>query len=129
MNHNEDGDETSGQEEDSDTSHHEIVLSLDTILSLLANHQRREVLQYLIEAPDGSCSLDECVDHLVKQREKRNGNGDEHDQVKTPLCHIHIPKLEDAGVVEYDPRSRQLRYWGEERLESWLARIHAEDTI
>lgn len=129
MNHNENGDETSGSEADSDTSHHEIVLSLDTILSLLANHQRRELLQYLVETPDGCCSLDECVDHLVKQQEKRNGNGDEHDQVKTTLRHVHIPKLEDAGIVEFDPRSQQLRYWGEEHLESWLARIHAEDAI
>lgn len=101
-------------------------LSLDAILSLLANDQRRDVLKYLDEMADDVTSLDDLVAHLVRVEGERTGQLPSHDHVEVTLFNVHIPKLADAEVVEYDERSRQLRYWPHERLEHWLALVEDE---
>lgn len=111
----------------SDANLHEVSLSLDTILSLLAHHQRRDLLRYLMETPDQARSLEECVHHLTEREAERTGERPPQDQVETALHHSHIPKLRDAGVCEYDPRTQDLRYWGNDTLEAWLNRIEAHE--
>ncbi|MXV62498.1 hypothetical protein GS429_10565 [Natronorubrum sp. JWXQ-INN-674] len=41
-------------------------------------------------------------------------------RVRTELQHTHLPKLEDAGVLEHDQRSETVRYWTQPSLEEWL---------
>lgn len=118
------GESESGLESDEDV--HEVSLSVDAILSLLANHQRRDLLQYFLDVPDRTATVDECISHLLERCEERTGERPAHDRIEAALYHIHIPKLVEAGVVEYDARSRDLRYRGHERLEEWLARIREE---
>jgi hypothetical protein len=36
------------------------------------------------------------------------------------LHHNHLPRLADAGVVDYDPRSKTIRTWGDDRVETCL---------
>lgn len=109
-----------------DTGLHEVSLSLDTILSLLAHHRRRDLLQYLAWEPAPTVSVEECVDHLADREEDRSGERPGHEQVQAALHHAHIPKLVDAGVVDYDARNGEIRYWGDEELEAWLDRIDEE---
>lgn len=130
MDHNGGGDDQPSESESEGRSgrgFHDVSLSLDAILSLLAHYQRRDVLGYLADRPDQTCSIDECVAHVMKREEDRTGTRPGHDQVATILHHVHVPKLTDAGLLEYDPRSRQLRYGGHDRLETWLDRIQADE--
>nr|WP_227377773.1 transcriptional regulator [Haladaptatus halobius] len=30
-------------------------------------------------------------------------------QIKSSLYHVHLPKLEDTGVIEYDPKQRLVK--------------------
>lgn len=90
------------------------------------NHQRRDLLSYLREVPDRTASLDECVGYLMEREEERIGERPGHDQVETALHHIHMPKLADSGVLEYDARCQQLHYCGEDRLEDWHDHIQSK---
>lgn len=104
------------------------ALSVDAILSLLADHQRRDLLRHLIESPEQTATLEECVQHILQREEERTGQCPGHEQVETALHHIHLPKLEQTNILEYDSRSQVLRYRGHERLEAWLDRIEAGES-
>lgn len=102
-------------------------LSLDSALNLLADYDRRRLLGYLVRDPDGTATVDELVDHLVRKRAERTGESPDPERVETALHHVHIPKLADSGVVEFDDRSGEIRYWGEDRLEAWFDRIRSHE--
>ncbi|SEH14202.1 hypothetical protein SAMN04487967_1492 [Natronorubrum sediminis] len=79
-------------------------------LDVLANHRRHYVLHYLEEA-DESVSLAELADHIAitEHDEDRSAIADYGDallgtrrRVMLSLRHLHIPKLEAAGAVDFD---------------------------
>lgn len=105
----------------------DVALSVDTILSLLANTQRRELLHHLREASSETCAVDDCIAHILRREEAMTGERPGHDHVAARLHHVHIPKLAEAGVIDYDARSQTIRYWGHERLEDWFEHIRAKE--
>lgn len=115
---------TSGRSDDDRVG--KASLSLDATLELLANRDRRAILSYLMDAPDGTATVNELVEHLLDRKTERTGERPGPDHVATTLHHVHVPKLADAGVVDYDARSREIRYWGSDRLEAWHERIRRE---
>lgn len=119
-------DDNNGEEE-SDVNRREGSLSLDTILSLLAHHHRRDLFSYLVDAPDQTYRLDECAEYLLKQDAERPGELPQQTQVEADLHHVHIPKLRDVGILEYDPRTQELRYWGHDYLETCLDRVQSQE--
>ena len=88
--------------------------SLDLIFELLSNQRRRYLLYYLSEHETGS--VDEIVEYVLT---KEAGKEDRH-TVTISIYHDHIPKLVDAGLLEYDKRSKTVRYWRQPSLEEWL---------
>lgn len=101
----------------------EIPLSLDAMLDLLANSHRRYLLEYLRELPDRTGSFEEASKHVIRREAARTGEQPNHDSVQSMLQHVHLPKLADAGIVEYDVRSQAIRYQPNERLEALFDRI------
>ena len=94
--------------------------SLDVVFDALADRRRRYTLYYLHGISDGVATIDD-ISASVLAREPTPDDPDEHSRrVKTALQHVHVPKLEDLGVVEYDPRSETVRYWSQPALEEWL---------
>jgi hypothetical protein len=82
-------------------------LSRDDLFSILRNERRREVIHYLSER-DGPVDLRELSEHVAaiendcapeavtyKQRKR----------VQTALYQMHLPKLADRRIVEYDRRA------------------------
>ncbi|WP_128477699.1 DUF7344 domain-containing protein [Halorussus pelagicus] len=104
-----------------------VTLSLDATLELLANHDRRAIISYLRDASRRTATADELADHLVERRAERTGERPGRSHVLSTLHHIHIPKMVDAGVVDYDARTQEIRYWGSDRLERWHERIETSD--
>jgi DNA-binding transcriptional ArsR family regulator len=81
----------------------------DEILGSLSNTQRRRVMLYLQE--EDSASKSEIVHHLITW--KYDSHPDEVSdkavkRVRIDLHHKHLPKLEDAGLIEYDRRSEMV---------------------
>lgn len=102
-------------------------LSLDTTLEILSQRERRYILSYLADSSENVATLDELVEGIFRAKTNRGDEAPTRDTIKSSLYHIHLPTLTDAGVVEYDARSQQLRYWADERLERWLERIQREE--
>lgn len=102
-------------------------LSIDATLEILAQHERRYILSYLADSSEEVATTDELVEHILQRESERTGEVPNRDHLTSSLYHIHLPKLTDAGILEYDPRSQQLRYYGDERLEEWLERIEREE--
>ena len=118
----------------------QVTPSLDLIFDILSNRRRRYALYHLHEQPDGVATIEELTDAIITtQYEESNsstarvtgGNVDTDGeaeseleqrrlQIRTELQHTHLPKLEDAGVLEHDQRSETVRYWNQPSLEEWL---------
>lgn len=121
-------DESDPEEPPDDPSLEEFPLSLDAILDLLANRRRRHLIEYLQDVPRDVGSFEEATKYIITQLAIRTGEQPNHDDVQSSLQHIHIPKLADAGVVEYDIRSQELRYRQNERLETLFEAIRDFET-
>ena len=64
----------------------------------------------------------------MKREQERMGERPSQDHVEASLYHLHLPKMADAGILDYDPRSREFRYWSHDRLESLLDYIQADES-
>ncbi|MFC4548813.1 MULTISPECIES: DUF7344 domain-containing protein [Halorussus] len=85
-------------------------ISPDVILSAVANDYRRVVLRALHHTDEEAMGVNALVDRVAD----RVGNGeppdDEHRQyIHTALHHVHLPKLEDCGMIVHDTETDQVR--------------------
>ena len=101
----------------------EIPLSLDALLDILANQRRRYLLEYLWERPDGVGSFEEATKHTIAEIGRKQGYQPNHDDIQVDLQQHHLPKLADAGIIEYDIRSQTIRYRDHDRLEEIYDRV------
>jgi len=102
-----------------------IPQSFDTVLDLLSVSRRRTLL-YHLECRDGTTvPFEELVD-AVFERERsipKRSSPRSREVVRSSLDGVHLPKLEEAGIVEYD--DRQVRYRSNPALASCLSYFEA----
>jgi len=94
-------------------------LSQDVVFDLLSSSRRRFVLQYLSQA-DGPVQFSELANELAaweNDTDVEDITERQRKRVYVSLYQTHIPKLEEAGVVDYDADS------GEVRLTSQVGRL------
>ncbi|OLZ40793.1 hypothetical protein A6E15_07225 [Natrinema saccharevitans] len=117
--------------------------SLDLVFDLLSNRRRRYALYYLNQQSDGVATVAALAKNVVAfERGAADGAdrdaarspsdqdpdpADERGTVRVELRHVHLPKLEDAGVLEHDRRSETVRYWGQPSLEEWLEHAYHKE--
>jgi hypothetical protein len=79
-------------------------LSLSTTFELLKNRRRRETIAYLLEH-DGTSTLSDLAEHIAALE---NGieivelSSDQRKRVYIGLYQCHLPKLDKAGVIDFD---------------------------
>ena len=121
----------------------EVTPSLDLVFDLLSNSRRRYALYYLNEQPDGVATVENLTEKVIDferaiesddadaDSTANGGSGpsstDRRSGVQLELQHTHLPKLEDAGVLEHDRRSETVRYWSQPSLEEWLEHAHHKE--
>ena len=93
----------------------------DEILSVLADRDRRTVLNYLRESPTATATLGELASALDERGPDGAG------EPRLVLHHSVLPKLESVGVVEYDADRRVVHYPGHDLLETLLEAIRAAE--
>lgn len=102
-------------------------LTLGEMLDLLADRERRCLLNCLTEEADPTVSLDEAASYVSDQLADQTGNQPNEDDVKVKLQHHHIPRLVDHGLTDYDARSGDIRYYANEALEAFQEHIREFD--
>ena len=93
--------------------------SLDRIFDLLSDRRRRYALYFLYDTEDGVATIDDVAE-AVLSLEGVDVTDERRQRFVMTLEHIHLSRLEDVGIVEYDTRSEMVRYWGQPSLEEWL---------
>lgn len=91
-------------------------------MEALSTRRRRYVIHVLMGLPDPVVSLDTLADELLEYERAANDAvpEDRGTNVRVRLHHVVLPALTQAGVLEYDSRSRMVRYEGEETCEAIL---------
>lgn len=82
------------------------ALSESDRYELLANYRRRQTIAVLAEQ-DGAISLDELARRIDEHETGEVESAGSEDAV-IGLHHIHLPKLDDIGLVDYDPESNNV---------------------
>lgn len=78
---------------------------LDELFDALSNERRRRVVRYLNDrrAPIALADLAREVAAREEGVATDDVGPDEVERVHVSLYHVHVPKLADRGLVEYDP--------------------------
>jgi hypothetical protein len=82
------------------------IISHDECFELLSNHRRRFTLHYLRRAENGT-ELGELAEHVAAWENEiplEELSYDQRKRVYTSLQQVHLPRMDDIGVVEFDDR-------------------------
>lgn len=104
------------------TRYSRVTDALDAVFDLLCVPRRRYLLYYLYEIEGDVVDTDDAIDAVCAYEARgteRDGFPPRED-VLIDLHHDHVPRLADAGVVEYDRRQGTIRFRGSAPLEEWL---------
>jgi hypothetical protein len=99
----------------------ERTAQLNTVLDVLRNPRRRYVLYVFQEADDPVVPFETIVEG-VRKYEPPDGVTAElppRQSVRIDLVHVHLPKLESAGLLERDARTGNVRFHGHSLIEEW----------
>lgn len=98
---------------------------VNRLLKTLSSPRRREVIHYFeAHAEADTDSLVAVVSHVDKRTPETNPA-----EVEVALHHMHLPKLEESGWIDYEPDERRIHYHGKDHpgpLLSELAAVFSE---
>ena len=84
---------------------------LDGCLELLADRNRRALIEYLRNVDDGEATVDELADNLHGvEPVSASGPRSRGYQMDIQLHHDHLTTLESRGIIEYYPEGELVRY-------------------
>ncbi len=102
---------------------------LDARLQLVADRQRRWILQYVRDKPAEPIAVEELVDAVSRAMAVEGSSTIDAERIDVQLSHSHLPKFAAHGVIDYDHDGRTVRYRPDERLESLLDSIPEETSF
>lgn len=89
---------------------------LDGIFELLSDRWCRFVL-YRLHGTTDVVEVEEVVEYV----DELNGiDGSGNRSIDRTLREVHLPRLDEAGLIDYDTRSGSIRYWGRPAFTEWL---------
>lgn len=96
-------------------------LHLDTCLELVSDSLRRRLIQQVRREPTGRKTVEALVEALHEtEPTPYGGERLDREQIRIRLIHIHLPKLDAHGILEYDHERGTVRYHPDERIETVL---------
>lgn len=90
-------------------------LSVSDQCELLASPRRQAVLRYLMDHPEDPVSVDTLAGYVLAEDPNQD-----RQNVTFSLCHLHLPKLAEAGVINFDSAHRRVCYRPHSELEQHL---------
>lgn len=80
------------------------------MIDALAHGRRRNVCEVLSAAGREFLSLEAMSERVAARRENRTDVPADAQTVKVELHHVHLPKLDEAGLLEYDHETNTVYY-------------------
>ncbi|WP_458210858.1 DUF7344 domain-containing protein [Haladaptatus sp. NG-SE-30] len=117
-------------DEGTGSSGRERSISPDTILSAVANEHRRATLNALDNASEKTLEYDVLVDRVADRVRDEDANLEsaEHRQrVRIALHHTHLPKLDEARIIDYEAETGHVQFVGGELERDLLTLIQPYD--
>ncbi len=114
----------------SGSSGRERPTSPDTVLSAVANDHRRAILNALDKASEKTLEFDVLVDRVADRvrNEDANRESEEHRQrVRIALHHTHLPKLDEARILDYEAETGNVQFVGGELEQKILTLVEPYD--
>ncbi|WP_254274474.1 DUF7344 domain-containing protein [Haloarcula marina] len=104
--------------------------SLDACLQLVADPHRRRIIHHLRHEATGTTTVDELVEQFHRSgSDFKDGPPQDRESLAIQLHHVHLPKLADHDVVEYEHRSGSVRYRPDEQVETVLDSLPEEVSL
>ena len=105
--------------------------SPDRLLSTVANVYRRATLELLQGASDETLAYDALVDGVadrVQDGDAARASDDHRRRVRIALHHTHLPKLEEAGMVNHEAHTGHVQFVGGELEREILSLVEPYDS-
>ncbi|AXR82609.1 DUF7344 domain-containing protein [Natrarchaeobaculum sulfurireducens] len=96
----------------------------------MANEYRRAILDALDNAPEKTLGYDVLVERVADRvrNEDANRESAEHRQrVRVALHHTHLPKLDEARILEYEAETGHVQFVGGELEQKILTLVEPYD--
>lgn len=97
----------------------------DRVLSALSTEVRRSVIAYFEGSPTNTATVEELGETVAARQSPSAAMAAE--RVRLRLHHVDLPKLDDAGLLEYDARSRTARVRDDGPVSDWAALLAEAD--
>lgn len=75
------------------------------VFSIMGSKRRQYLITYLTEI--GSASLGELAEYIATR--ERDLTQERYERICTELYHVHLPRLENAGILRYDYESENVQ--------------------
>ncbi len=94
---------------------------VDDVFALLADWRRRTVCRYFVTTGSNSAHVDTLAAAVAGRAAREDVDSTETSEaaVRTALVEEHLPRLDEAGVLDFDERSGSVHYWGQPTVEKW----------
>lgn len=96
-----------------DASHPPPLNASNDPFAVLSNEHCRHVVQYFRQSSVSVTELDSLVEYSARLADDET----DRDRHVIALHHVALPKLADAGIVDYDTRNSTVRYRGHPTVE------------
>ena len=95
---------------------------VDDVFALLADWRRRGVCRYFVTTGSSSAHVETLAAGVARRAAGGGLDPSEtcEEAVRTALVDEHLPRLDEAGVLDFDERSESVRYWGLPAMEKWV---------
>lgn len=92
-------------------------MMLDDTLQILSEEHRRQIMYIMEEKENEVFDYEDLAEEMIDQGHLRD---EERERFQTQMSHAHLPKMEESGLVEYDPQSGTVHYVQDEDVEKLL---------
>lgn len=98
--------------------------SIDASFDALSDPCRRSLCRYAMRTETSTVTREDLADYIVDRAPETAAADTDRRAVATELHHVHLPKLDEADMVEYDPQSGAV-YVNRATVAEHLERIRA----
>lgn len=93
----------------------------DVLFDVLSVARRRYLVYYLLTLDVNVVEFEAAVNAVYRYEAAGTESDDDvlRENVRIDLHHTQVPRLADAGILEYDRRQGTIRFRGDPALEEW----------